>query len=487
MKRLVCIMLALYGASIMAVKKPVRIDSLTGDVPYEYSIIHTTIIKDPMKADAKPIIQRAEVGRVRPGVVRPVPANIKLKVPEKEISLEIGNVTSSIAEIAGTINPKAGVAASAAHLIIDEGLKLASKELNKAYDIEPWNISLIEILPGRYYRINTATGEVAVTPAFKKDLKVFRKLVVQYVPVARKFNAALRKYTLAYNKAAGPLGIPQKKQKELSDMFNKTVAPLIKQKGRIESQLQQYPLHRITIMAVSSPEGQACEKAGYKGPWKLYLYYYIGAKQSNIFEVPFCAKSREEVQDFALALLPNRLIDLNFSPGGIKFMRTDKKNISFPTMGAVEMNYMSPESDFYSWYDDMLIDEKANTIESYMFPFDIYKVLAEREAELKVKTDAATKANFDKLKGAIEVMKAQSSKKALEESTTGEMAPAAVPSVEEEKPEVPSVEEEKPTEPKGKEEAVAGALEKAQELGLVEKAKELLPAKAQDVLKQIAS
>ncbi len=463
MKKLVLVgLIALYGASMLAPKKPVRIDSVMGAVPNEYAIVQTTITRDPGKTDAKPIVQRSEIGRLRPGLIRPVPVGFKLTVPQLEVDLNVSAVTGSIADIAGAINPKAGVAAQAAHTIIDEGLKIASNELNKHYDIDPTTITLLEILPGKYYRVNVGTGEIDVTPAFKADLKKYRVLIKRYTPLARKFNEALRTYNKKYRGAAGPLGIPEAKRQQLLDLYDRTVAPVLRDKLKIEASLQQYPLHRATLMAVMTKEGEGCEVEGRAGPWKLYLYYYVGAKQTNVFEIPFCVTDINKLQDVVVTVLPNRVVKGIFHPGGLRFGADDPKSpsVTFPVMGQLKVDFASLESRPYSWFDEMIISEKADTIESYLFPFDIYTVLATREAEAKKKGDARTKANVEKLVASIEKLKAAKSQKDLEESATE--APA--------EPEEAAA----PKKDNGEEEKPAADEEKSKEKSLLEKGKELL-------------
>ena len=487
MKRLLFLsIIALSSIEIAASdakKKPVRITSVIGSVPNEYAIVQTTIIRDPKKEDSKPIVQRSEIGRLRPGELRPAPTNFELTVPQLEVDMNVGAITSSIADIAGAINPKAGVAAQAAHTLIDEGLKIASNELNKHYGVDPTKITLLEILPGKYYRVNVGKGEIEVTAEFKKDLKEYRKLMKNYLPVAKRFNDALRDYNKQYREAAGPLGVPAAKQQQLLNLYDNRVVPALKEKLKQEAAFQQYPLHRMALMAVMTKEGEGCQSVGRAGPYKLYLYYYVGAKQTNVIELPFCATDREKIQDFVVTVLANRIDAGIFKPGGIQFRAADNKTITFPVMGQFNVDFASQESRPYSWFDEMVISETADTIESYLFPFDLYKVLATREEEAKKKGDERTKANVVKLVESINKLKGESGKKELEESST-EKAAEEEKSAEKVKPEeakpeevkkpegekageAKKTEEEKPAEKKAEE-------KKPEEKSLIEKGKELL-------------
>lgn len=449
MKKIVLTMsIAMAGFALFAdepKKMPLRVASVVGSVPNEYAIVETTINRDPSKEDSKPIVTRAEIQpRLSPSDTQPRPISFKLTVPQLEVDNDISAITSSIADIAGAIDPKAGVAAQAVHTLIDQGMQMANKAMNDHYEVDATQITLLEILPAKYYRIND--GKVEVTKEFKKDLKEYRKLMKDYLPIAKRFNEAITEYNKAYRESAGAMGFTEEKRKEILNLYDTKVVPVLKEKLQTEAKFQQYPMQRIAIMAAMTKEDGNCQQAGLAGQYQIYIYFYVGAKQTNQIAVPYCAHSREEIQDFVVTVLPNRLIQGVLRPGGIELRAADNKTITFPVMGQFKVDYSNPESRDYSWFDEMVTSAKGDTLDQYMFPFDIYELLAKRKEEDKKKSDERTKANVSKLVSAIDKVKSAPGQTELETATEDKPAP-------EEKPAAPAA--EKPAAPAEKPAEVA--------------------------------
>lgn len=393
-------------------KMPVQVSSVRGKMPREYQIVNTNIQQDPAKRsdpDNKPIVTRGVKGKINNSIALS-PVNEMLTVPQVDISLSAGAFPDIVSKIAGTIDPRAGVAAAGASAAVNEALRIASNELNKKYKIDHYTINLVEILPSNYYRIDTASNTIKVTPAFKDDLKKYLQVLKEYVPAANSYNKALNTYQSAYTKwvSGDPLKSNAAKKAEVSKIYEKTFKPAQTKKLNIESKLGTYGLHRISLMAVQGKPGEGCSAAGGKGPWSLYLYYFIGAKQTNVFKIDYCVPATGKMQKIDISLHPN-LIDAsgNFKDGGSNIKSVE--NITFPVSdNKGGINFGAKESKVYSWFDQMVENKKGNTIETYMFPFDIYNLQAEADKERQQKQTDQIKQNLEKLDAALNEIKSGS-------------------------------------------------------------------------------
>ncbi|TET06286.1 hypothetical protein E3J79_02420 [Candidatus Dependentiae bacterium] len=387
-----------------AVKKPAVVREARGAMPRQYTVVHTTIHQDPRKRgeEGKPIITRTVKGTFGARTAKSTNVNVELKAPEKEIKFNVTGITSAAAQIAGVCDPRAGAVASAASVIIDTGMEVLGDQLTKFFGKDPFTISLVEILPKQYYRINTNTNMVELTPYFKQDLKTYRRLIARYIPTAKKYNSVIQPYNKEYRRwmSKDPLRQDEKQIKRFTQWYKKEVIPALRERLRLELELKNYPLHRIGLMAINTPEGSGCKAGGAgKGPWRLFLFLYVGAQQTNLFEIDFCVPSVTKNQNLIIELQPpdHDTKTGRFNAGGVKLLATRDNTISFPVEKAVgEINYKNSESKLYSWWDEMILSEKeAASIETYMFPFDIYKLRDKYEKELKATKDEKTTERLD--------------------------------------------------------------------------------------------
>lgn len=408
----------LMGTGIIGLgseKKPARAVSVQGSMPYNYVVVETTIMQDPEKIregeTSRPVVTRSVKAKLERGKNVSALADVVLNVPKNPISFDqIGELTQAATKIAGACDPRAGAVAGSVGFILDIGAEVAANALTKCFGNDPLTLTLLEILPSQYYRIDEGNGTVEVTEQFKPDLEKYTQLLDEYVAVAQNWNTAISKYNADYRKwlVQDPLQMDQDLIDNLTQEFNSLVRPALKAKASIEQQLQSYTLHRIAVMAVNTPEGKACGQNGAgSGPWRLYVYYFIGAKQTNIFGVDFCAPSKGSMQDFVVQLVPNSVdVYNNFKPGGVKLAASGKPQaISFPRQVAADrFDYSSPESNLFSWFDEMIINENAASPTSYMFPFDIIAIRNEYDRMLQERHDKNAQARMGMLDGALSVL-----------------------------------------------------------------------------------
>lgn len=370
-------------ANVTNQKKPVIINSVQGNMPRKYAIVYTTIINDPNQKEKngspkKPIVSRSVLGYINGDSGKTSQyVNKPITIPLKEITIT-SDIPDQVAKIAGKINPKAGKVGTALATLANIGMDLAGKQLTEKFGNDPITLNLIEILPSKYYRINETTGSVEVTKDFYTDFKAANQLMKSYVPAAKAWNAAITPYNKAYNAwAARDIGrSDQAEIDRLKNMYATTVKPALEAKLNIETQLERYAMHRIAIMPSFAKPGTSCSAIGYQGPWSLSVYFYIGAKQTNIFNVDFCVKNVDNNQQIIINMLPNQVDDKgNFQAGGVRLAATDDKSATFPvSTGAQRVNTASTQSRLLNWYDEMIVQAGADNINSYLVSFDVNKL-----------------------------------------------------------------------------------------------------------------
>lgn len=186
--------------------------------------------------------------------------------------------------------------------------------------------------------------------------------------------------------------------------------------------LDQYGMHRISIMAANLKPGELCSRLGseWHGPFRLWVYYYLGAKLTNIFSVDFCVNTKTTVQDLLIKITPNSLDTYgNFIRGGIQFIAAKKDGINlnpckgsecligFPTIESGSSK-AAPTSAIYSWFDSTITSsDEGIGLAQYLIPCDITKL----EQAYKDIKDTQRKAIADEaLKAADMLQKALSSK-----------------------------------------------------------------------------
>jgi len=406
-------------------KSPIRIVGLNGWMPHEYDVIQTTInIKDdgtrPQgQLGPSPIIERLQLGKVSPPQKTASIFEAKLETPN--IPLDLNKATYNLPEIAtkiaGAVDPQAGAVAGAVSGLVEIGLQMASEQLNKLFGINTTTLSFIDIFPKKYYTYNTSTNEIELLPKFKEDLEKYTTVYNQAITKATQFNNANKQYQdarLAYKKKYGTYEVledasaeQEREYDEILDMYQNKVAPALKQLASELVELEQYGMHRIGIMAANTKPGGTCGD-GWKGPFRLYVYYYLGAKITNIFGVEFCVSAKQKVQNVRLDLSPNSIKTsptFQFTRGGFKFIATDKDGkpckgddclIGFPRIQEGKKVY-SNESELYSWWDSAITsaDEAGLGLTQYLLPFDMYKLQKELKDEQQAKRDEVSKKALD--------------------------------------------------------------------------------------------
>ena len=399
-------------------KAPLNIVGVNGLMPHPYSIVYTTItIKSDdytyasKKLGPSPLITRTVLGSV--GATNPVSQfQAQLDVPDSPIDLlsSTHNIPQLVSTIAGTVNPAAGAVSGAVSAILDIGLQMASAQINKTLGIQETTVGLIEILPARYYRINSDTNEIELTPDFKQDLAAYDALHTQAIPVVQAFNNINKQYQfqrIAYYKKYGTYDLPDDEDAEndynaLIDLYNNQLVPALKTAVDMLKQLEQYNLHRISIMALNTKPGNSTI-AGFKGPFRLNIFFFLGAKATNTFTMDFYVKDSGNVQNLIIKISPDILSTnpMQWNKGGIKLIGVDKHNqpssqtsqLGFLTVQAGQQKIV-PESSLCSWWDSMIIsgDDSAKGLTQYLLPFDMYKLQKEVQDSSKTQNSAVLQA-----------------------------------------------------------------------------------------------
>lgn len=389
-------------------KAPLNIVGINGLVPHKYSLVYTTISIKPedyghtaQKLGPSPIITRAQIGSVGPEQ----PASqfqVQLDVPDTQIDLlkSTHNIPELVTKIAGAVNPLAGAVSGAVSAVLDIGLQMASDQINTALGIQETSLGLVEILPTKYYRINSNTNEIELTPDFKTDLVAYDALHARAVPAIQAFSAANEQYELqrmAYYKKYGTYDVIEDDQASqtdynaLTELYTNQLVPLLKTAVTNLKQLETFSLHRISIMALNTKPGDSCGN-DWKGPFRLCVFFFLGAKATNTFNLDFCVKNSGTIQNVLIKLSPDILSTnpLRWNKGGIRFVAVDQHNqpctqsyqIGFQTLRAGQP-IMATESALLSWWDSMVVsgDDRTKGLTQYLFPFDLLKLQKEVQAK----------------------------------------------------------------------------------------------------------
>ncbi len=420
MKRIQIISLALltligqHAQAVMSLKVPNWVKdkpwavSVIGDAPKRYAVIFTKITKDPDAANGKPVVVRTQKD-VKPADGGEAYINEELSVPQADITLSAGPMLDGIASIAGMVDPRVGAAAKVGSAILDEALNVVGKELTDKYGLNAFETKLIELLPMEYYEFDKTTNSVKTKPAFLQALQEYTQLLTDYASVVGQYNIASGAYNEERNKSILNTCPPKNttKRAEYDAQYQKTDAlwkklePILEKKESIEKKLTNIAIHRVAIMASQDQPGTSCKGGGWEGPWSLYLYYFIGSKQTNIIKIDFCAQ-KDVKQQFKIRINGNFKDNRgNFTPGGVNLEATDLTNtannsIKFPVLinGALSDSF---ETKIYSWFDSMVTDENGGDIATYMFPYELFKLEKKRLKEQADKGDARSKENLDNI------------------------------------------------------------------------------------------
>ena len=266
--------------------------SVLGDAPARYSVVFTKITKDPNAENGKPVVVRTQKSIKKIESSEPAYINEELSIPEANIDLSAGPMLDGIASIAGMVDPRVGAAAKVGSAILDEALNIAGQQLSDKYGLNSFEIKLIELLPMKYYEIDNQTKSVKTTPEFLPALQKYTQLLTDYADVVGQYNIASGAYNEERNKSilntCPPKGTEKRKeydaQYQKTDALWKKLEPILAKKDTIEKELTNIAIHRVALMASQDQPGTSCNGGGWEGPWSLYLYYFIGSKQTNVIK-----------------------------------------------------------------------------------------------------------------------------------------------------------------------------------------------------------
>lgn len=398
-------------------KAPLNIVGVNGLMPHNYAIVYTTIHIKPndythaSKLGPSPLITRTQIGSLGP-TNSAVQFQAQLDVPNTPIDLlsSTHNIPKLVTSIAGAINPIAGTFSKAISAVLDIGLQIASDQINTTLCIQDTTMGLLEIIPTQYYRINNDTHEIEITTNFKEDIASYDTLHAKAIPATQVFNNANKKYEfqrLMYYKKYGTYELIDQDQQAEADynaileQYNSQLIPALKTAVGFLKQLERYNLHRIAIMALNTKPNNN-NPDGWRGPFKLNIFFFLGAKTTNIFNVDFYVKDATNIQNIMIKISPDILgtNPLHWNKGGIKLIAVDKNNqpsnktsqIGFQSMRA-GTQYMASESVLYSFWDSMIIsgEENSKGLTQYLLPFDINKLEQEVHEKNKAQSSAALK------------------------------------------------------------------------------------------------
>lgn len=407
--------LAWIGSASGQFKQPLVVKQVWSSAPIEYTIVLTTIKNDPQESE-EPIITRKVVGYVSAaeeaatGRFRKKDVNEQLLIPQKPVSYEsdlpdligtlVGTVGNTVATSAGYENIGNNIEASADVLaaLTNHFLDMAGEKMTKFYGITQTTMNFIELLPSAYYVIEA--NKVVVKEKFFKDFERFQQLKPEYIQAVKEFNKVNNTYS-AYRREYVQTGKTNRElYDKIIDIYNNQLKPLLEKKGAIEQELSQVALQRFAFIPDFREPKKSCGDSGYAGPWSLNIYTYIGAKQTNIFNVDYCVKNPDDTnQNIILELLGNRRdAQGNFISGGI-VIRNDDKSVVLPkSTGGSQPIWASPESNQLDWYSSTLVQDEAGTVKDYMLPFDIFKFETEYEKKVKEEKTAKNEKLLEKLK-----------------------------------------------------------------------------------------
>lgn len=398
--KIALLLLVTHGLAFGDNIKPLYIDkTLTsgGNAPRNFIVVFTTIQKNPDENDSKPIVERSVLGKIPTGISKQLQVPQQLTDIQGENGINVVQMTDMISKTVGAIgaavpDPKVQAAMAATSLavgtlgvIVDEGLKITGKIMDKIFGKQNSLISLIEILPEDYYTIDTTTGKVSVTKQWEADLETLLDLQKQYQPALQAFKDAALKYNKALNQAE--IDDPYSQNDALTDSLNQMyqdLTPLAEAKLKIEVQLANLTLYRFALAPFNAPQLGTCAGEG-SGPCDVRLFVFLGAKQTNLYDIPYCVANPNEYSHANIkVVLAGHYNKGVYTDGGIKL--ESGGNISFQGLTASgDLAFGFPSSQQYNWYDTMLTtgEDEGAGFEQYMVPFDINKLKSDLEAAKK--------------------------------------------------------------------------------------------------------
>jgi hypothetical protein len=424
-----------------------RVISPSGQLPGNFTVVVTTIhkdSKDPSYPDCPTIVDRASRGDI------PTALNLQLKCPDKltdlqaEAGINVTQMTGMLSQTIGAVgsamqDPRAKAAGAAGALTVgalgiltDQGLKIAGKIMDKIYNKDGSLMTIVEILPARYYRI--AGKKVNVTEAFNNDLETLLALQSQYQPAVQAYNAAALKYNKARNEylvVSDDLSEEEENAKlDNLKVLKSSEDALARPMAEIQAKLSQLQLYRVALVAWNQDNIGTCGGVG-SGPALLKLFVYLGAKQTNVYDIPYCVPNSGADIHADIEFVAPYFDGAGYHDGGVRLvshLSNNKPEIYFQGL-AVDggVTFDNSSSDLYNLYKTMIMGE-GEGIDQYLTPFDTLKLKADLEAakqEAEAKGDTSTKEKLssmlDEFKSAMEKVKeARETAKETSKSKDGE-------------------------------------------------------------------
>lgn len=407
-------------------KAPVRlVGACSNGMPHQYAVVKTTITikrenQQPGALGIDPIITHAMLGNglIKKGQESALIFDTTLQVPSNEINLKdnLYQIPEIATKIASVADPRAGAVVGVAAGAIEIGAQIASETLNTLFGVQDTTLGIIDFFPTKYYSYNESKRAIELTPDFFNDLPAYVELRKNTANMAKQFNEVNHKYadmrTTFYRTYHDYVPVPgtnyakskqdydniiQFYQDNVMPALNKILEPLLN--------LEQMGLYRISIMAVNDESGSSC-KNGWRGPFKLFINFFLGNKKTNTFEIDYCVKKQTAVQAVRISLERNKIQKQPFQyiSGGIRLYGVDangkpiglediyKSSIAFPGIfNGKEGMYTTTK--IITWADSAIVssdDEFGEGLTQYLFAYDLNNLKRDIQQKKQEKRDAAS-------------------------------------------------------------------------------------------------
>lgn len=421
-------------------KAPIRIAGIKGAMPNEYAIIETIIKFNPKDKSApmgslgsSPIIIRTKQGTISPTKTAQT-LDIKLEVPSQPLDLSSAmyNMPEIVSKAAGAVDPKAGAVAGLVSALVEMSAQVGTEQINKIFGTDETTLSVLDIFPTKYYNFNVSTNQFELKPQFKTDLQTYVNLMESVKPKVAAFNNANKEYIQArakylnkYHTVALPEDATSQQEADYDAVVNLNdtkLMPAFKEMAKDYLRIDQYGMHRVSIMAANLKPGDLCSRIGdgWNGPFRLWVYYYLGAKLTNVFTLDYCVNTKTSVQDVLVQISPNIIDNYgNIVRGGVQFIAVKKNDptltkctgsdcvIGFPKFEGGKA-VASPISDTLCWWDSAITSaDEGIGLAQYLLPCDLTKL---KQAYTDIKDEKRKAIAADALKAIDALQKAFSDK-----------------------------------------------------------------------------
>lgn len=457
-------------------KAPIKIGGIVGDVSKNYKIMETQINIKPGDYKSKdqlgpsPIFQRSLIGSIGNLSSGDISKNkesrfdLKLSVPQQPIDLNKAtyNLPEIATKLAGAIDPSVGAVTAACAAMLEMSLQMASEEIIDLFGISETNLTILDIFPTDYYSYDQISQKFAISPKFKTDIETYTSLLDHIKSLTEKFNELNKKYSQDRTRYLDKYGTTalvepgrqeqnyqqklqsyqqqEKEHNEVNSLLETELKPTMKNLISSLMLLERYNMHRISIMAVYTKPGDSCGN-DWVGPFKIYVYYFLGAKATNVYSVDYCIRHKANLQKVLIRLLSNKINTnpFRFQHGGIQFMAVNddyrpvtsinNSNIAFPII-QYGKRILSPVSDVYNWKDISMSSEDIG-LAQYMFPYDLNKLEKEMLQQQYDKRGAIGQAALETVNVFTQLMKTPEIQKQMLDPKAS--VPAAVPAISSDK------------------------------------------------------